>query len=229
MVWILFTFIYILMPNTKVNLASGLLGGVVAGTIYQLVQIIYIQFQVGVGSANVVYGSFAALPLFLLWLQISWRIVLFGTEVSFAHQNVDTYEFEHDCLNVSPSFKRLLALHIASTLVKRFADAQAPLTASQISDALDIPIRLVQDILFELTQVGIIAEVNDPTYKQSSYQPARDTNQLTVHLVIDVLDKKGASDIPVVKTAGLVKLEKTLQVFEDQVKNSSLNVLLKNI
>ncbi len=229
MVWILFTFIYILMPNTKVNLASGLLGGVVAGTIYQLVQIIYIQFQVGVGSANVVYGSFAALPLFLLWLQISWRIVLFGTEVSFAHQNVDTYEFEHDCLNVSPSFKRLLALHIASTLVKRFADAQAPLTASQISDVLDIPIRLVQDILFELTQVGIIAEVNDPTYKQSSYQPARDINQLTVHLVMDVLDKKGVCDIPVVKTAGLLKLEKALHVFEEQVKNSSSNVLLKNI
>lgn len=228
-VWILFTFIYIFMPNAKVNLASGILGGIVAGTIYQVVQILYIQFQVGVGNANVIYGSFAALPLFLLWLQISWRIVLFGTEVSFAHQNVDTYEFEHDCLNVSPAFKRLLILHIASTLVHRFEEAKSPLSAQQISDELDIPIRLVEDIVFELTEVGILSEVNDLTYKQSSYQPARDINRLTIQFVMDVLDKKGVCDIPVAKTPGLLKLEKVVRAFEDQVRDSSSNLLLKDI
>ncbi|MFH0753551.1 MAG: YihY/virulence factor BrkB family protein, partial [Candidatus Omnitrophota bacterium] len=187
MVWILFTFIYIVMPNTKVNLFSGIMGGIVAGTIYQVVQIIYIKFQVGVGNANVIYGSFAALPLFLLWLQVSWRIVLFGTEVSFAHQNVDTYEFEHDCLNVSYKTKRLLCLQIMVVLVKRFVSGEFGLTAGRISDELDIPIRLVREILFELTAVGLVAEIKDSSDKQSAYQPGRDINHLTLFFVSDAL------------------------------------------
>ncbi len=227
--WVLFTFIYIFMPNTKVNFSSGIIGGIVAGTIYQVVQVIYIKFQIGVGNANVIYGSFAALPLFLIWLQLSWRIVLFGTEVSFAHQNVDTYEFEHDCLNASHSFKRILSLQIATILVKRFVDGQPPLTASQISDEIDIPIRLVQDILFELTEAGILSEIKDATYKQSAYQPARDINQLTICFVSAALDNKGASDIPVAQTAALVKIQQALKGFEDQVDRSPSNCLLKDI
>jgi membrane protein len=229
MVWTLFTFIYILMPNTRVNLSSGIIGGIIAGTIYQLVQIIYIKFQVGVGNANVIYGSFAALPLFLLWLQISWRIVLFGTEVSFAHQNVDTYEFEHDCLNVSPRTKRLLSLQIMAVLVKRFAKGEPPLNATQVSDALDIPIRLVEDILFELSEIALISEVQDPVYKQTSYQPARDINHLSVFFVMDALDKKGAGEVPVARTVDLEKLEGSLASFEDQVRRSPMNKLLKDI
>ncbi|MBF0594139.1 MAG: YihY family inner membrane protein [Candidatus Omnitrophica bacterium] len=229
MIWILFTFIYIFMPNTKVNFSSGIIAGVVAGTIYQIVQIIYIKFQVGVGSANVIYGSFAALPLFLIWLQVSWRIVLFGTEVAFAHQNVDTYEFEHDCLNASPAIKRLLFLQISTVLVKRFAAALSPLTAREISDQLDIPIRLVQDILFELTEIGIVSEIKDATYKQSSYQPARDIRNISIHFVIDAIDKKGAGDIPVAQTEELTALKESLQVFNNEILRSPHNKLLKDI
>lgn len=227
--WILFTFIYIFMPNTKVNLFSGIFGGIVAGTIYQVVQIIYIKFQVGVGNANVIYGSFAALPLFLLWLQLSWRIVLFGTEVSFAHQNIDTYEFEHDCLNVSHTFKRMVSLQIATMVVKRFVGGQSPLTASQISDEIDIPIRLVEDILFELTEAGIMSEMKDSTYKQSLYQPARDSHHLTICFINNVLDKKGVSDIPVVRTAELIKIQESLKDFEERIEHSPANRLLKDI
>ena len=107
-VWITFTFIFIFIPNTKVKLKSALIAGIIAGTIFQLTQWVYIVFQIGVAKYGAIYGSFAALPLFLFWLQISWLIVLFGAELSFAHQNVETYEFEKDCLSVSLSFKKLL-------------------------------------------------------------------------------------------------------------------------
>jgi membrane protein len=229
MVWILFTFIYIFMPNTKVNLISGLIGGIVAGTIYQLVQIIYIHFQIGVGNANVIYGSFAALPLFLLWLQLSWRIVLFGAEVSFAHQNVDTYEFEHDCLNVSHSFKRLLSLRIVSVVVKRFSLAQEPATAIQVTEELDIPIRLVRDILYELVEAGIISELKGPSEKQVTFHPARDIHQLTIQYVLETLDQKGTDKVPVIESPELLKLKASLATFENIISRSSANKLLKDI
>jgi len=229
MIWALFTFIYIFMPNTKVNFKSGLLGGIVAGTIYQAVQSVYITFQVGVGKANAIYGSFAALPLFLIWLQLSWRIILFGAEVVFAHQNVDTYEFEHDCLNASHSFKKLLALHVASVLVKRFAAGAPALTAAEISDSLDIPIRLAREILFDLSETGIISEIRSPEYKQVSFQPAQDINRLTIFFVIKALENKGVCDIPVARTQELQKLSESLKSFEEAIVKSPANKLLKDI
>lgn len=229
MVWILFTFIYIFMPNTKVNIISGLVGGILAGTIYQLVQIIYIHFQIGVGNANVIYGSFAALPLFLIWLQLSWRIVLFGAEVSFAYQNVDTYEFEHDCLNISHSFKRLLSLRIVCAMAKRFSLAQEPITEKQITEDLDIPIRLVRDILYELLEAGIIAELKGPTEKQVSFHPARDIHQLTIQCVLEILDRKGTDKVPVAESSELLRLKESLKTFEDMIRRSSANKLLMEI
>ena len=103
LIWILFTVIYVFMPNTKVNLKSGVIASLVACVIYQIAQIVYISFQIGASKYNAIYGSFAALPLFLMWVQISWWIVLFGAELSFASQNAHIYQYEPDFLKISPS------------------------------------------------------------------------------------------------------------------------------
>ena len=143
-IWFLFTFMYVFMPNTKVQLKSAIWGGVLAGTIYQLTQFTYIKFQVGVSGYGAIYGSFAALPLFLVWLQLSWLIVLFGAEVSFAHQNVPAYEFAADCASLSHRFKRTVALFITHHCVKAFVQGQSAPTAEDIAQELEIPVRLVR-------------------------------------------------------------------------------------
>jgi len=228
-IWVLFTFLYIFMPNTKVNFKSGLLAGIIAGTIYQIVQFGYITFQVGVAKYNAIYGSFAALPLFLIWLQLSWLIVLFGAEFSFAHQNVDTYEFEPDSLGISASFKRLLSLQIAHLLVSNFATGEKPLTAMQISHQLEIPVRLVHQILFELTACGIVSDTQTEEYREPGYQPARDINTLTIQFVVDALDDRGTDAIPVAQTDGTKALSTILHTFRDEVARSPSNRLLKDI
>ena len=228
-IWITFIFIFIFMPNAKVRLKSGILAGIVAGTVFQLAQGVYIDFQIGVANYGAIYGSFAALPLFLIWLQISWFIVLFGAELSFAHQNVDTYEFEQDCLSVSHSFKTLLSLLIAHLLVKNFCKAQKPLDDAEISHVLDIPIRLVRQILYELTESGIISEVRQHEEKNIAYQPACDVDQLTIKYVIDSLGRRGNTDIPVIRSTELEKLSDCLTAFGKTIENSPANVLLRSI
>ena len=94
--WLLLTFLYIVMPNTRVKIKSAFYGALVAGTLYQLVQVLYIKSQMVASNLGAIYGSFAALPLFLTWLQLSWQIVLYGAELAFAHQNEETYEFEDE-------------------------------------------------------------------------------------------------------------------------------------
>lgn len=126
LIWSLFTFLYIFMPNTKVRFSSGLIAGIIAGAVFQVAQWIYISFQVGAAKYNAIYGSFAALPLFLAWLQLSWLIVLYGAELSFAYQNVDTYEFEPDARQASHRLRTLLSLQVAHYLIGKFA-ANRPL------------------------------------------------------------------------------------------------------
>lgn len=229
MMGVLLTFIYIFMPNTKVNFKSGLMGGVIAGTVYQITQLIYINFQIGVTSFGAIYGSFAALPLFLAWLQLSWLIVLFGAEISFAEQNVETYEFEPDSLKASHSFQRLAALGIAHLCVKRFDKAQAPLTGIQIAHTLEIPVRLARQVLFELTESGILSEVKIDDGKLIAYQPARDINDLTIQSVSALLDHRGIADIPFDKTVSIERIKKALENFSITLKKSPDNLALKDI
>jgi len=228
-VWISFTFIFIFMPNTKVGFVSGLIAGIVAGTLFQLVQWGYVNCQVQLTAKYAIYGSFAALPLFLLWLQFSWFIILFGAEVSFAHQNVETYEFEPDCLSASHSFKTLLSILITQRLVRRFCDGEKPIDASDLSHELEIPVRLVRQLLYDLSESGIISEVRKGEDKELAYQPATDVDKLTVKFIIDRLEQRGTSSIPVLRSAEMDKLSDCLRQFDATIEKSPANVLLKNL
>ena len=228
-IWVLFTFIYIFMPNTKVNPKSGLFGGIIAGTIYQVVQWAYITFQVGVTKYGAIYGSFAALPLFLVWLQISWLIVLFGAEISFAEQNVETYEFEPDCLKASHSYKRLLTLRITQLCIKYFVEGKEPLNAKDFSNILEIPIRLVRDLLYDLSESGVLIEVKTSENKSSAYHPAIYLDQLTIKNVLNMLDERGINNIPVAESKELEVLKHSLNTFDEQNKSSKENWILKDI
>lgn len=227
--WILFTFLYMFIPNTRVSFRSGLLAGILAGTGYVLFQKFYIVFQIGVAKYNAVYGSFAALPLFFIWLQFSWLIVLLGAEISFAHQNVDTYEFEQDCLNVSHAYKRMLALRIVHLLVSHFAEGRQPWNARQISHALDIPIRLVLQILYDLTESGILAEVSVNRDSDIGYQPARDPDAMTIHYVIQAMEERGSDNIPVAPSDELDRISDSLNTFKELVVSSPANRRLREI
>ena len=229
LVWILFTFIYVLMPNTKVNFSSGFIAGVIAGTIFQVAQWAYIIFQVGVAKYNAIYGSFAALPLFLIWMQLSWLIVLFGAEISFAYQYTDTYEFEPDLRQISPAFKKLISLQIAHLVISTFSKGATPLTASKISSVLEIPIRLVQQILDELVESGIFSNTEIKENRELSYQPARDINVITIKSIIEALEQRGVDNIPVAQTAELKSLSEVLQTFSYELERSPANRLLKDI
>jgi len=229
LVWILFAFLYIFMPNARINYTSGLIAGVVAGSLFVIVQKFYIVFQVGMAQYNAIYGSFAALPLFLIWLQLSWLIVLFGAELSCAHQNVEDYEFDPDRKNISPSFRKLLSLQVAHLLVTQFVRGQNPMTLRAISRSLDIPIRLVEEIISELCRCGLVSATPSRDEKETAYQPARDINDFTVAFVIEAMEHKGTQWIPVGKTEPLTALSEALEQFRAAIRQSPANKPLKEI
>ncbi|HOG17037.1 MAG: hypothetical protein A4E73_00765 [Syntrophaceae bacterium PtaU1.Bin231] len=229
LLWGLFTFLYIFMPNTKVRFSSALLAGIITGTIFEIVQWAYITFQIGTAKYNAIYGSFAAFPLFLVWLQLSWLIVLYGAELSFAHQNVDTYEFEPDALQASRRLKTLLSLQIAQRIIQNFARGEAALTAGQISQQLEIPIRLVNEILFELTQSNIVSTTEIGGDGERGFQPARDIHTLTIAQVADAMERRGSDTIPFARTPEFSALLESFETFRHTIEKSPANKLLKDL
>jgi membrane protein len=229
MIWLLFTLTYLLMPNTKVNFSSGFLAGIIAGTIYQLVQLAYINFQFIIARYNAIYGSFAALPLFLIWLQISWLIVLFGAEISYAFQNSELYEFEPGSLRISHSMKILMSLQVGHLFIQNFSNAEKPLTAHQVAMALGMPSRLAQTIIGDLVDAHILSETEAEGNEAAAYQPALDINKLTLSYVINALEREGSDHIPLPRTSTSETLKASLQKFSDAVEAHPANSLLKDI
>jgi len=227
--WGLLTYLYMFLPNGKIRFTSALLGGVVAGTLYQLVQWGYIHFQIGVSKAGAIYGSFAALPLFLAWLQMSWLVVLYGAELAFAHQNEERFEFEQDCLAASEEFKKLLSLRLTQLCVSRFSAGLEPVSAEVMATELEMPVRLVRDLLDRLTHAGILAAMQGPDDRVPHYQPARDVGEMTVAFVIEKMEMTGAEDVPVAVSPELEKLRSSLHRFREVVRNLPENVLLKDL
>jgi len=229
LIWFLLTIVYMVMPNTKVNFISALVGGIIAGTLVQLSQWGYVYFQIGVSKYNAIYGSFAALPLFLIWLQISWLIVLLGAEISFAKQNVARYEYEYDSLNISYRLKRILTLLVANFVIKLFEKGDNPLTSFQLARELKIPVGIVRNITFELTEAGIFSETVTQNPKDKAYQPGRDIHTITVHSVMKNLENKGIKKMTSAAGKEYIKIAGVVEEFENLIEKSPSNVLLKDI
>ena len=225
-----FTALYISLPNTKVRFVNGLIAGFISGCAFQFFQFIYISGQIWVSKYNAIYGSFAALPLLLLWLQLSWLICLFGAELTYASQNVKKFSFERDSKNISRRYKDFLTLLIASLIVKRFVKGEKPYTADEISDAYRIPIRLTTQILYLLTELNIIIEVNyGDDDRVAYYQPAIDVNKISVSYLLTKMDEYGSENFKIDTSCLFSKEWKTLlKTREDMIKAND-NILLKDL
>ena len=227
--WLLFTLLYLVMPNTKVKIFLAMKAAVLSAVIYTITQWGYLELQIGVSRYNAIYGSFAVLPLFLIWLQLSWMIILLGAEFAFALQNVNTWEYQSEKLRISQSLKKRMALLIVYHLVKNFEGENKPYTAFEISQKLQAPLRYVMQVLKELTEVGIVSEVNISEKEECGYQPGIDSNLLTVQYVINKLIDSGLKSVHLIQSEERDEIEKCLEIIDADKLKSQGNILLKDI
>jgi membrane protein len=228
-IWVLFTMLYLIMPNTRIPVRSAILGGVAAGTIAQIIQWIYIKFQIGVASYGAIYGSFAALPLFLGMLQTSWMIVLFGAEIAHANEHYETFGFHPDYSRLSVSSKRVLMLRIFHLLTKKFSLGEKPLSACQIAQALEIPVRLVRQFLHELIDVGLVVETATGAKGGVSFQPGRTIENITVKIALDEYEKLGTTKIPDYQSDEWQKILGHMKDISETIEKSPANVRVQEI
>ena len=184
--WLLFTFIYVFIPNTKVKLLPALAGGFFSALFYHVVQTLYLAAQFNVAKYNAIYGSFAALPLFLIWLQMSWTFILLGAEITFACQNVSTYEGIIGEGEVGNARKMIYALKIVNRCIASFRSMTPAPTDSELSVELEIPVRITRHILFDLTEAKVLSKIMTKD-RSDAYQVAVPPEKLTPVFVMRAL------------------------------------------
>ena len=188
----MFIALYVFMPNTRVKLSSVIVPGILAGIAMQGLQFVYIHSQIFLSSYNAIYGSFAALPLFMLWMQISWTICLFGAELCYTNQNLDYYDYDANAGEISHRYKIMLCSLLMSRICKRFSIGGKPYTLLELREETTIPIRFVTDLVYELIDSGLLVEItNDEKGEESRFIPAMDNQNLTLGTMIDRLESRG--------------------------------------
>ena len=189
-----FVALYVFMPNTKVKVRCAVFPGIIAGVAMQLLQYFYINSQMWVSSYNAIYGSFAALPLFMLWIQISWTICLLGAELTFATQNLEDYSDMGESSEMSHRYRMMLSALLLSLICKRFAEGRKPYTALELKLATNLPMRITRDLLFDMSEAGLLVEsVNsDEKGDEQFYLPAESLDNLSVGTLLDRLEAKGS-------------------------------------
>lgn len=194
LIWLLFTFVYMVMPNTKVKFSSALIAGIIAGTAFQLLEWSYIHFQVGVSKYNAIYGSFAALPLFLIWVNLSWLITLIGAEIAYANQHVSEIKNKIIGNSLSVAQQHVVAAMICKCVNKNFDRGDEPVSAESISDRLNLAYGVVSRVLDVLIESELIMEVEMKDNQPNGYLPTRNLGDLTMTELLEKLNHCGTSN-----------------------------------
>lgn len=226
-IWVMFTFLYIVIPNTKVRFKSALMAGIVAGTLFLLFQWGYIYVQRWMTSYNAIYGSFAALPLLLIWLQTSWQIFLFGGELSFAYQNIARFSEERESLLVSYDQRRKILLAVMLTVIRHFREKGGAMPADVIRTQLGLPTRIVNDILYQLVQAGeLIAVPSGDGEREVAFAPAHETDTMTVYGVLEAVERSGHTSFDLAQSPELTRIDRELETLKQVARQSQDNVRL---
>jgi membrane protein len=228
-IWVLFGMLYAFMPNARVMLPAAVIAGIFAGTVYQAAQWAYITFQIGVARANAVYGSFAAVPLFIIWLQVSWSIVLFGAELSFAWQKQESLEYDNESKRASSVFRWSVAVMLLHLLLVRAREAKSPLTCEQMAAQIDAPYSLIRRVIYELGDVGLVRTGRRDDDDECVYYPSYRAEDLTVAGVLAALEERGTDRIPVSAAAPLPGIKKRLEAFRRQRAASDADVRILDL
>jgi len=196
--WLLFAGLYLFMPNVKVSPRAALIGGIFGGTLWQISQWGYLNFQVGVARYNAIYGTMAALPILMVWIYLSWMIVLLGLELTYATQNLRSIRQDIRGVRLNFASRELIALTVLLFIGRRFYLGKPALGQEELASQMDVPSRLMHTTLDELARLGFVTAIahNDAV----GYQPARELEKIPLFEVLRGLAVDGTEYNPQRKT-----------------------------
>ena len=229
--WFIFSFLYTVIPNTKVRVDSALIGAFAAGIAWQFANFYFtkyfvLSFQTGFKEA--LYSSFASLPIVLIWLYIAWTVVLLGAEISYAHQNQTKMSWELRKTNYSYAFKEELAIRILLVVAEHFQQGKEAPSNEELNERLDVPERLVNDVMSTLLELRLVyaLEVDERLVR---YVPAQSLERLKIVDIIQAIRERGVT-IPLERNSDTINtiVENLEKEYKSILEKSDLTITVKD-
>jgi membrane protein len=220
-------FVLLTLPNTSVRISSALVGGVIAGLLWQLVQFLHVEGQLQLAGWNPIYRSFAALPLLLLWIYLSWVILLLGAEFAYAHQNESIYTSIRRAGTVDQSFREALAPRLAARVTHAFLHGHRPPDAAQLASETSVAPRLAMQVLEDLAAHGLLARTSET--QEEGYLPGRDPSTITMLDLAEALRSEPGSRPPDAANGLDASCERERAALDEQMRSSPHNRTLAEL
>ncbi len=228
--WIVFCFLYIFIPNTKVRFLSALYGALIAGTMWQLINFFFSRFIVTSyqsGAKAALYASFAVFPLFLVWLYFSWTVVLLGAEIAYVHQNRKKITWEKRTKRISWHMEESIALKIMLIVSKKFCQDERAPTLSDLAEHLQIPEQAVDKVLAILIDLELVNAIGR---EEERFAPAKCLEGLSLREILTKLRTYGIPDQRADKDDAITRLVGEIQSQNDQaLKQVFDNITLRDL
>ncbi len=222
-----FTFLYIFIPNTRVRVTAALVGGLIAGVVWQTAGWGFAQFVVASTRYAAIYSSFAIMILFMLWLYLSWLILLFGSSVSFYMQYPEYLVRNGGEMRLSNRMSERLALVIMSLIGRYHLEGRTPWSLDALSRELRMPIRTVDEVLIGLRDRKILTTTGD---EPPGWLPVRDLDQVSVKDVVDTVRTLGENNYLRPETLrGPHSVERLLQRAEGAAESALRDTTIKDL
>ncbi len=222
-----FTFLYIFIPNTRVRVTAALVGGLIAGVVWQTAGWGFAQFVVASTRYAAIYSSFAIVILFMLWLYLSWLILLFGSSVSFYMQYPEYLVRNGGEMRLSNRMSERLALIIMSLIGRYHLEGKTPWSLDALSRELRMPIRTVDEVLIGLRDRKILTTTGD---EPPGWLPVRDLDQVSVKDVVDTVRTLGENNYLRPETLrGPHSVERLLQRAEGAAESALRDTTIKDL
>jgi membrane protein len=230
LVILMFSLIYFVLPNTEVKYRNALKAGVVAGIGFSIFQVAYVWIQGNLSAYNAIYGTFAAIPLFLMWLQMSWQILLFGGELSFAMQNIHDFVAEREAQNVSYDNRCKIMVAAMVIIIRNYLNAEGLSTAERIAAEIGVPVRTIRDVTNELEDDGLVLFVqSDPSDKAGGMAPARDPRSIRFFDVVAAVTGHGGEMPHLCDSTLMSRIGVVYEKAQGDVRDSKDNVFLADL
>jgi len=187
-----FTFVYIFIPNTRVNFKAALLGAIIAGITWKLAGWLFALFVSNSTNYDAIYSSLGILLFFIIWLELSWLILLIGGQLSFYFQNPQYLRTGNKSNTLNPATQELLGLYIMDTIIEHYKTTQIPQTADEIARKLAIPTPVIAQLLNAFTDKDILVKSADTPNR---YLPATDPDNISTYQIINAIRHQSTTDV----------------------------------
>ncbi len=224
--WVGFTLMYALMPNTYVRPRAAFIGGVVGGTLWQLNSLLSTLYVSRVMTYSKIYGGLGVLPIFLVGVYFSWLIVLFGAQVSFAAQNVRAYLQQRLTEQFDQAARELTACRMVLAACRSFLKGEPPPRVEQIAESLKVPSQLLNQLVHRLTEAGVLSEVADGN---GGLLPARAPEAITLADVLHVMRYRDGGAGAALVSGSEEVLDKLLRDLKGAERNAPANLNLRDL